>query len=42
MGGRIFTAQYGPQTVPAGTPKMAFWLGWDSVTDEAYENWASA
>lgn len=32
-----FTAQYGPQTVPAGTPKMAFGLGWDSVTDEAYE-----
>ncbi|MBI4857294.1 MAG: beta-lactamase family protein [Acetobacterium woodii] len=32
-----FTPQYGSQTVPSGTPKMAFGLGWDSVNDEAYE-----
>lgn len=32
-----FTAQYGSQTVPSGTPKLAFGLGWDSVSDEAYE-----
>ena len=33
-----FTAQYGPQTVPSGTPKLAFGLGWDSVSEEAYQD----
>lgn len=32
-----FTPQYGSQTVPSGTPKQAFGLGWDSVNDEAYQ-----
>lgn len=29
--------KYGSQTVPSGTPKLAFGLGWDSVNDEAYQ-----
>lgn len=32
-----FTAQYGSQTVPTGTPKLSYGLGWDSVNDEAYQ-----
>lgn len=33
-----FSPQYGPESVPSGTPQMAFGLGWDSVDDEVYQD----